>query len=172
VDPEQNAITDTDVLPIDTIPDAMVSVRGDVWICECDEGRMVQFDPERDEVIRTVEFAQRGFILDDKRELTQGTVGADPGRVWLLDGDAGTITPVDTATGQSGQPIGVPQGSYWHDFGGGAVWISAWTDVYRLDLETGAGDTIHLPDGVYAGGIAVDEATNSVWLANFVPSDP
>jgi hypothetical protein len=171
VDPEQNAITDRDVLPLDTVPDAIRAVGGNVWICECDEGRIVQFDPQQDEVVRTVEFAQRGFILGDARELTQGSVTTDSSTVWLMDGDAGTITPVDATTGEAGQPIGIPQYSSWHDFGGGAIWIASWPQVYRLDLETGEGQTIDLPHGVYGGGIAVDEATNAVWLANFVPSD-
>ena len=175
VDPDQNQITDRDALPIGSIPDAIVTVAGNVWICECDEGRILQFDPQRDEVVRTVEFAQRGFILDDRRELTQGSVSTDSSTVWLLDGEAGTITPVDATTGQAGQPIGIPQdegafeGSGWQDFGGGAIWLSAWTQVFRLDLETLRGEPYDLPEGVYAGGIAVDEATNVVWLANFVP---
>ena len=171
VDPERNEISDRDVLPLDTIPDSIVAVGGNVWICECDEGRIVQFDPQRDEVVRTVEFAQRGFILSDRRELTQGRVSSDSNMVWLMDGDAGTITPVDATTGEAGQPLGIPQGSFWNDFGGGSIWISAGIHVYRLDLEHQWGEAIDLPEGVFAGGIAVDEATNVVWLSNFVPSD-
>ena len=89
-----------------------------------------------------------------------------------MDGDAGTITPVDATTGEAGQPLGIPQGSYWNDFGGGDIWISSGTQVYRLDLEAHWGEAFDLPEGVYAGGIAVDEATNVVWLSNFVPMSP
>jgi hypothetical protein len=169
IDPDANALVDRDAVGLDTVPDAIVAIGGNVWICECEEGRITQWDPARDQKIRTVEFAQRGFILDDRRELTQGNVSVDATLVWLMNGDAGTITPVDAETAEAGQPIGIPQGSFWHDFGDGSIWISAGQEVYRLDLETGVGETIGLPDGVFAGGIAVDELTGSVWLANFVP---
>jgi hypothetical protein len=169
IDPDQNDVIDRDQLPIETVPDAIVSVRGAAWICECEDGRITHWDPGRDALIRTVEFAQRGFVLGDRRELSQGNVSVDQDTVWLMDGDAGTITPVDTRTGEAGQPIGIPQDSFRHDFAAGSIWISARTEVYRLDLETKRGERIPLPDNVYAGGIAVDEATGTVWLANFVP---
>lgn len=174
IDPDANAVVDTDSLPIDTIPDGVVSVAGAVWVCECEQGRITHWDPQTDAVIRTVEFAQRGFVLPDSRELTQGNlaqgnVSGDAQTVWLMDGGAGTLTPINAETGAAGQPIGIPQGSYWHDFGLGSIWISAYTEVYRLRLDTLQGETIDLPDDVYAGGIAADEATGAVWLANFVP---
>lgn len=174
VDPDANAVVDVDRLPIETIPDGVVSVGGAVWVCECEEGRITHWDPQEDTVIRTVEFAQRGLVLDDRRELSQGssaqgTVSGDAQTVWLMDSDAGTITPVDAETGEAGQPIGIPQGSFFHDFGLGSIWISAFTEVHRLRLDSLQGETIDLPDDVFAGGIAVDEATGTVWLGNFVP---
>lgn len=167
IDPETNEFVDMDVLPIDTIPDEIVAVGSNVWICECDEGRIIQWNPDRDVVMRTAEFAQRGFIIEDRREASQGSVSLNDNVVWLLDGFAATITPVDTISGEAGQPIGIPRNSSSHDFGAGAVWISADTSVFRLDIETGEGTTIELPDGINAGGIAVDDATGAVWLTTY-----
>ncbi|MGQ0608319.1 MAG: hypothetical protein ACT4OQ_07650 [Chloroflexota bacterium] len=169
IDPSSNAIADRDEHGFATVPDAIGSVAGSIWICECEEGRITQWDAESDVPVRTVEFAQRGFILDDQRELSQGSVAIDASVVWLMDGDAGTITPVDTATGTAGQPIGIPQGAAWHVFGLDSVWIASWDQVYRLELETMKGTSIPLPEGVYAGGLAVDEQTGTVWVSNFVP---
>ncbi len=166
IDPRENGLVDTDRLPIDTIPDALASIGRTLWICECDEGRILQWDPNEDVEIRTVEFAQRGFIMRDQREASQGTVSVDEDTVWLLDWEGGTITPVDTATGEAGQPVGIPQNSYWHDFGIDSIWITASTDIYRLRLDTMRAEVIPLPEGVDAGGIAVDESSGAVWVVN------
>ncbi|MCA1572887.1 MAG: hypothetical protein LC798_21870, partial [Chloroflexi bacterium] len=173
VDPDANEITDRDPHGLDTVPDAIVSVGGHVWICECEEGRITEWDADADAPVRTIEFAQRGFFLEDQRELSQGSVSTDSSVVWLMDGDSGTITPVDTATGEAGQPIGIPRESGWHVFGLDAIWIGAKDKVLRIDLETRRETSIPLPEGVSAGGLAVDEATGAVWVSNHVPyGDP
>ena len=120
-------------------------------------------------MVRTVEFAQRGFILSDRRELTQGRVSGSSNTVHDHGRRCRDHHPGRCDDRGGGQPLGIPQGSYWNDFGGGDIWISSGTQVYRLDLEAHWGEAFDLPEGVYAGGIAVDEATNVVWLSNFVP---
>ena len=173
LDPSTNAVVDRDPHGLDTLPDSISSVGGSLWICECDEGRITQWDSKLDVPVRTVEFAQRGFILDDQRDLSQGNVAIDASIVWLMDGAAGTITPVDTTTGEAGQPIGIPRESSWHVFGLGSIWITAPGEVYRLELDTLQGTSIPLPPGAHSGGLAVDETTGVVWVANFVPlGDP
>lgn len=169
IDPSSMEFADTDAHGLDTLPDVIASVGPYLWICECEEGRITQWDPEADAAVRTVEFAQRGFILDDQRELSRGNVSADEGTVWLMDGAAGTLTPVDIATGVAGQPIGIPPDSAWHVFGFGSIWIAALDEVYRVPLDTLRGTSIPLPDGVFGGALTVDEATGTVWLANYVP---
>jgi len=169
VDPDANEITDRDPHGLETVRDAIVSVGGHVWICECEEGRITEWDADADAPLRTIEFAQRGFFLEDQRELSQGSVSTDSSVVWLMDGDSGTITPVDTATGQAGQPIGIPRETGWHVFGLEAIWIGAKDKVLRIDLETREETSIPLPEGVFAGGLAIDEATGAVWVSNYVP---
>jgi hypothetical protein len=168
IDPSVNEIVDRDAHGFGTVPDTIGSVGGSLWICECEEARITQWDPDSDAAVRTVEFAQRGFILDDQRELSQGNVAIEASTVWLMDGAAGTITPVDTRSGDAGQPIGIPRGSEWHVFGLGSVWISAPGEIYRLELDTLQGESIPLPAGVHAGGLAVDEETGAVWVANVI----
>jgi len=169
IDPETNQEVDRDAHGLDTIPDALASVAGALWLCECDEGRITQWDADQDRSVRTIEFPQRGVILEDQRELSRGPVAVEQSIVWLMDYGAGTITPIDTRTGEPGQPVGIPRESAWSVFGLGSLWIAADDEVYRLELDTLRGTSILLPDGVYAGGIAVDEEARVVWVGNFVP---
>ncbi|MGH2382541.1 MAG: hypothetical protein ACRDG7_15165 [Candidatus Limnocylindria bacterium] len=168
-DPSSMEVTDRYAHGLATLPDAIASVGPHLWICECEEGRVTQWDSKAGTLIRTVEFAQRGFILDDQRELSQGYVSIEEGTVWLMDGSAGTLTPVDLETGTAGQPVGIPQESAWHVFGMGSIWIAAWDEVYRVPLDSLRGTSIPLPSGVFGGALAVDEATGIAWVANFVP---
>jgi len=169
LDAQVNDIVDTDPHGFDTRPDGIVAVGGNVWICECDEGRISQWDLETDTAVRTIELAQRGLFLEDQRELSQGSVTIDASVVWLMDREAGTITPVDTATGEAGQPVGIPRNSGWHVFGLGSIWIGAGDQIYRFEIETNEATSIPLPAGVTAGGLAADEATGAVWVSNYIP---
>jgi streptogramin lyase len=168
IDPAVNDVVDRDALALESTPDGIVSVGGSVWVCECADGRITQWDPVTDEAIETVTFAQQGFILGDPREASLGSVTDDDDDVWLMDREAGTLTAVDPATSTAGQPIGIPQWAGEHDFGADSIWIAADDEVYRIHLDDFRAESIALPDGVVAGGIAVDAVTGSVWVGNFV----
>lgn len=168
-DPDENAIVDTDTLGIETIPDEVEAVGDTLWVCECDEGRITHWDPATDQAIKTVEFAQRRLILRDPEQASLAAVSIEQGVVWLMDWGGGTITPVETTTGAAGQPIGIPGHPTAYDFGLGSIWIAASEQVYRLAQDTRRGESISLPDGVLAGGIAVDEASAAVWVSNYAP---
>ncbi|MCA1569391.1 MAG: hypothetical protein LC798_03510 [Chloroflexi bacterium] len=66
-------------------------------------------------------------------------MSVDAETVWLMDGGAGTLTPVNITTGEAGQPMGIPQGSWWHVFGFESIWIAGTDEVYRVPLSTPAG---------------------------------
>jgi len=174
IDPSNNEVADRDAHALrDKLPGPIGSLGEYLWICECEEGRITQWDIGSDTAVRTVELPQRGFILDDQRELSQGNVSIEQETVWLMDGDAGTLTPVNLTSGAAGQPIGIPQDSSWHVFGFESIWIAARDEVYRVPLDTLQGSSVSLPDGTFAGALAVDETTGTVWLANYVPvGDP
>jgi streptogramin lyase len=54
----------------------VVPIAGYVWICECDAGRVVQFDPRSEKVVRTLPLAQKGFLF--------GVDSIDGTTVWLI----------------------------------------------------------------------------------------
>jgi hypothetical protein len=168
IDPSSNQFADRDAHAL-RFPGPIGSLGEYLWICECEQGRITQWDIASESTVRTVELPQRGFILDDQRELSQGNVSIEQETVWLMDGGGGTITPVSLTSGAAGQPIGIPQAASWHVFGFESIWIAARDEVYRVPLDTLQGSSVSLPDGTFAGALAVDETTGAVWLANYVP---
>ena len=87
-----------------TAPARVVPLLDSVWICDCDNGRILRFDPSLGKVVATVNLQQKGYLI--------GVDSSDGETLWLLDPAAGTLTPLDATTGEPGQPLG---------FGGGNV---------------------------------------------------
>jgi DNA-binding SARP family transcriptional activator len=96
-------------------------------------------------------------------------VGSD-GRtrtLWILDAPDAVLVPIDIDTGtQAGGSVGLAGQPAQAVLARGSIWVAAGPVVDRLVLATGAHDTITLPNGADATGIAVDPVTNTVWVAN------
>lgn len=168
IDPRANAIVDRDKIPFESTPGPISSIGGRVWICECAAGRRITlWDPDDDDVIDQFEFPQDGIILGDRRELSQGPIDIDTKTVWLFDGDARLLTPVNARTGVPGQPVGAPSEVRFSEFGLGSLWMTSDNGVFRVPLNTLDLQTILPPDGVLPGGIGVDEASGAVWVSTW-----
>jgi streptogramin lyase len=141
-------------------PGDVVPLAGYVWICECGSGRVVQFDPASERVVRTLPLAERGFLfgVDDTNGETH---------VWLLDPGASTLTPIDPTTGAEGRSIGVPEQISDAEIARGSIWVSSPAEIRQIDLSTSHSyPPIVMPPDVSAGSIAVDPQTGVVWVAN------
>jgi class 3 adenylate cyclase/streptogramin lyase len=136
----------------------VVPLAGSVWICDCDNHRIVQFDPVAQKVARTVDIPEHGFLIGV--DSTQGAT------MWVLDTEGSTVTPLDAATGQPGQPLGFGGQLHYAQIGFGSIWLAAGANLYRVDLSTHQKQSIAMPPGVSAGGIAIDEQTSSLWVQN------
>jgi class 3 adenylate cyclase/DNA-binding beta-propeller fold protein YncE len=141
-------------------PGVVVALDDSVWICACEEHKLVEFDPAESRVLRTLEFAQAGFLVglvDTEGEKT----------LWLLDLEGATVTPIDPVTGEQGQPIGVGANLHGAMVSFGSLWVAAGDKVLRV-----RGDSpeviarIPMPPGMSAGSIAADPDTNSLWVAD------
>ena len=159
VDPITSALTGT--YKTGTIkPGVVVALGNDVWICDCDFHRIVEFDPASNKVVRTLSFPQSGFLVG-LTDLAGATT------LWLLDPEAATLTPINDQTGTAGQPIGI--GANLHDatVAFGSVWVAAGDKVLRVE---GKGPTVSaritMPKGFSAGSIAADPKSGDLWVAD------
>src|SRR5439155_1178836 len=96
----------------------VVALGDKVWVCECEEHRLVESDPANDKVARNLTFAQAGFLVG-----LSDTAGATT--LWLLDFEAATLTPIDATTGTAGQPIGIGANLHGATVAFGALPLSA-----------------------------------------------
>jgi class 3 adenylate cyclase/streptogramin lyase len=160
IDPVKGKVVDT--YPTDaTRPGVVVPLAGYVWICECETGQIVQFDPRTGTIVRELDLPAEGFLF--------GVDSTDPdtARVWLLDPGANTLTPIDPSTGEVGRPIGI---------GGAAItdativadslWVSSQTEVSRIELPDLETHEFEVPEGISAGSIAPTPDGAHVWVAN------
>ena len=171
IDPDTNALIDHGTVPHQLRLQGIAAVGEKLWICECGAGRLIEFDPAVDKVSRTVKFTQSGFVIPDDRVSSQGAaVTSEQDVMWLLDGGGGTITPVDAKTGEAGSALGIPRPVSANAFGFGALWLAADGKLSRVDMDSGRLRTIEMPDGLVAGGVALDEQTGVVWVSTCVPA--
>ena len=143
-----------------------------LWICECGAGRLIEFDPSVDKVLRKVTFTQSGFVIPNDRLASQGdAVTTEEDVMWLLDAVGGTITPVDPPYRRSGiraRPS-APGGS-------ACVWIrrplaGGRRELGRVSLDNGRQPrTIEMPVGLVAGSVGLDEPADVVWVSTCVPA--
>ena len=136
----------------------VVPLAGSVWICDCDNHRILQFDPQQERVTRTVVTPEHGVLI--------GVDALDGKTMWMLDVEGSTVTPLDPKTGRPGQPLGFGGHLHYAEIGFGSIWIAAGADLYQVDLETKEKKKIDMPPGVSAGGIAIDQQTGSLWVQN------
>jgi streptogramin lyase len=140
-------------------PSKVVPLLGSVWICDCDHGKILRFDPTLGRVTATVSLQEKGFLI--------GVDSSDGSTLWLLDPGAGTLTPLDATTGEPGQPLGFGGGNVFDaQIGFGSIWVAAGSQLFRFDLSNGRRRAIAIPEGASAGGLAVDEADGIVWVEN------
>ena len=142
-------------------PTKVVPLLGSIWVCDCPNGKILQVDPSDGKVLQTVALPQRGYLIGVAADTANGNT------LWLIDPEAGTITPLDPKTGEPGRPLGFG-GSRVYDaeIGFGSIWVAAGSHLYRFDLPDGAKHEIPVPDGASAGGLAMDETDHIVWVEN------
>lgn len=140
-------------------PAVVVPLVGYVWICDCDNGEILRFDPRKGKVTLTVELEEEGYLA--------GVDSSDGKTLWLVDPGAGTLTPLDAATGKPGRPLGIG-GDHIYDaqIGFGSIWVAAGAQVVRFDLPSQERHAISMPAGVSAGGLAMDQDDGVVWVEN------
>ena len=141
-------------------PGRVVALEDRVWVCACSHHTLFEFDPVRSNVVRVIDTAARGFLVG-----LADTSGAKT--LWLLDPQGATLTPIDAASGKPGQPIGIGANLHGATVGFGSIWVARGDQVIRL---RGNGPEvlarIKMPGGMSAGGIAIDEASGSLWVAD------
>jgi class 3 adenylate cyclase len=166
IDPITNEIVAQNPIPHELRLSALTAVGEKLWICECGAGRLIEFDPSVEKVLRRVTFTQSGFVVPEDRVSSRGgAASTEHNLMWLLDAVGGTITPVDPQTGKAGSALGIPRPVIARAFGFGALWLAADGNLHRVELDNGRLRTIKMPDGLVAGGVALDEPTNVVWVS-------
>jgi streptogramin lyase len=140
-------------------PAVVVPLVGYVWICDCDNGQILRFDPKKEMVTLKVKLHEEGYLV--------GVDSSDGKTLWLIDPGAGTLTPLDASTGEPGRPLGIG-GDHIYDaqIGFGSIWVAAGAQVVRFDLPSQERHAISMPAGVSAGGLAMDQADGVVWVEN------
>jgi class 3 adenylate cyclase/streptogramin lyase len=141
-----------------TAAGALVPAAGYVWICDCEHGRIVQFDPRTGRETRVIPLPEHGLIVN----VAEG--GTDT--VWVLDPQGSTLTRLDPKTGAAQQPIGLGGNPVQATIAFGAIWVAAGANVYRIDEKTLRQTTIPIPDPAFAGSIAADADSQTIWVAN------
>jgi class 3 adenylate cyclase/streptogramin lyase len=160
IDPVKGKVVDTYQTDA-TRPGVVVPLAGYVWICECETGHIVQFDPRTGTIVRELDLPAEGFLF--------GVDSTDPetANVWLLDPRANTLTPIDPSTGEVGRPVGVG-GTVITDatIVADSLWVSSQTEVSRIELADLDTDVFEVPEGISAGSIAPTPDGAHVWVAN------
>jgi len=160
IDPVSMKVVDT----YDTgavTPGTAVPLAGFIWICECEVGRVAQFDPRTGEIVKELDLPEHGFVI--------GVDTTDPQneRVWLLDPEANTLTPIDPVTGEVGRSVGVGGAAITDaKVVGDSLWVASQTEVTRIDLPSLDKHLFPAPDGVSAGSVAPTPDGSIVWVAN------
>jgi len=141
-------------------PDELAFGAGFVWALDQIGNQVIQIDPEGGRVVDRITL---GGNLED--------IAAGDGGVWVLDDLAGTITQIDPATGTTGDPVRVGPQPSAIAVGLGSAWVSDAEDgrIYRVDPQLGSQEPITI--GAPLATIAVDEATDSLWVAVFDTPD-
>ena len=144
-------------------PGRAVPLAGFVWICECEVGRVAQFDPRTGEIVKELDLPEHGFVIGVDATSAEGE------RVWLLDPEANTLTPIDPATGEVGRSLGVGGAAITDaKVVGGSLWVSSQTEVTQIELGSDSFDqhVFDVPEGISAGSIAPTPDGSQVWVAN------
>lgn len=157
IDPATNRVTGrfrTDALETGIL----IPADGYLWVCECIDHEVLRFDP-RTRATKTFHYAQAPWALVSVAAGKRSTL-------WLLDGTNATIARLHPLTGRAGPPLGLAGDPTEAVIDRGSIWVAAGKIVDRVRLANGARTIIPLPEGTHATGIAVDPATNTIWVDN------
>jgi class 3 adenylate cyclase len=140
-------------------PGVVVPLLGDVWICDCTVGKALRFDPEKGEVVDTYRLPEGGYLI--------GVDSTDRTTLWVLNEQSNTLSQLDPNTKELGDPIGVGGIIYDAKIAFGSIWVASGSELTRIDMATrDRRPPIRMPEGVSAGGLAVDEADGTLWIEN------
>ena len=140
-------------------PGVVVPLLGDVWICDCTVGKALRFDPRKGEVVDTYELPEGGYLI--------GVDSTDQTTLWVLNEQSNTLSQLDPDTKELGDPIGVGGIIYDAKIAFGSIWVASGSELTRVDMRTrDRRAPIRMPEGVSAGGLAVDEADGTLWIEN------
>lgn len=162
IDPVSNRVSgryDTHAVETHTL----IPVAGYEWICECIVNKVLRYDSS----------ARRGttFSIPESAEIV-GVDSIDGKTLWLLDGQGATLTRMDPTTGRTEAPLGLGGEPQEAVVALGAVWAASGGIVQRIDLQTKERTTIAMPRGVFAGSIAADQRTGTIWVGNSFKRPP
>jgi class 3 adenylate cyclase len=158
IDPASNRVTGRyDTRAVET--HTLIPVAGYEWICVCVVNQVIRYDAT----------ARRGktFNIPVQAEIV-GVDSTDGKTLWLLDAQGATLTRMNPKTGKTDVPLGLGGEPHQAVVALGAVWAAAGRIVQRIDLQTKERTTIAMPQGVWAGSIAADPRTGTIWVGNSV----
>jgi class 3 adenylate cyclase/streptogramin lyase len=135
----------------------LVPVAGYEWICECLFNTVLRFDG-RTGRSKTFKIPEQAYLAGVETQSGE--------TLWLLDSTSATLTSMDPVSGKTAPPLGLSGQPRQAVVAFGAVWAAAGRVVDRLDLRTQARTQIQMPAGVWAGSIAADPDTHSLWIGN------
>jgi len=147
---------------------------GYVWICECfNNNSMLRYDPRtrtarRFPLLRVPERWQRSESLRYvRRTFVVGEDGRTRSLWFLVVGGGGRLASWNPDNGRAAMPsVGLEGEPVQAAMANGNIWVAASTVVDRFSIASGKRETIPLPKGMNATGIAVDPVTNTVWVGN------
>src|SRR5439155_22024640 len=162
IDPTTNSVTTKyETQAIET--HMLIPLAGYEWICECIVNKVLRYDAGD----------RRGktFSIPEQAEIV-GVDSTDGKTLWLLDEQGATLTQMDPSTGKTDVPLGLGGEPQQAVVALGAVWAAAGHIVQRVDLLTKQRTTIAMPAGVYAGSVAADQKTATIWVGNSFTRPP
>jgi class 3 adenylate cyclase len=153
IDPDTNRVTRTWQTNADETY-ALIPLGGYQWICECQFQKVRRFDPRTGQS-RTFKIPTEAYLID-----------AHGSKVWFLDPANATLTAMDPETGATDTPLGISGQPQQAVVAFGAMWVAAGRVVDRIDLSNRAKTDIAMPTHMWAGSIAADPESHSIWVGN------
>jgi class 3 adenylate cyclase len=173
IDPSSNRISGR--FPTGALETYLFSTgAGYEWICECSSNNhdVLRYDAQtraakRFPVIQAPQsWRNAGPPAPGPRTFVVGIDG-HTGTLWFLHAYRATLIPWNPSTGRQTAPsVGLDGNPIQAVLANGSIWVAAGTVIDKVSLSTGDRKTIALPKGTYANGIAVDQVTDTVWVAN------
>jgi streptogramin lyase len=162
IDPISNRVTRTyETHAVET--STLVPLAGFDWICECKYNKILRFDP-RSGRSKTFQIPTQAYLI--------GSDSSHGQTLWLLDPKGSTLTAVDPKTGRAQSPLGLSGDPIQAVVAFGSMRAAAGKVVDRVDLKTKARSTIAMPKGAWAGSIAADPASGTIWAGNSGSAPP